>query len=191
MERRDTTFRRGTRQTVARVVNTFVQEEGQELVEFALVATLMITLLMVPIDMFRYINTKMLLNDAVTGAVSSLTKESINSNHVSADIVSSVAQSYGGRLDASKLNVEDVHVSAPTKESYTYYVYNSDKEGAPDFSGKFDERASNYQYCAVSARLVYHETALTPIGGLFLGGSNWTITSDTKTNNVYLGGYTQ
>ena len=70
----------------ARLRSVTVAEGGQAIVEFALVLVLLIVLLMVPVDVFRYINTRMILNDAATDAVSRVNSDSIESGTAEADI---------------------------------------------------------------------------------------------------------
>ena len=62
------------------LMSMIAEEDGQEIVEFALILTLLIVLLMVPVDVFRYANTRMILNDAATAAVTSVDYDSIEDN---------------------------------------------------------------------------------------------------------------
>lgn len=170
--------------------NVIAEEDGQEIVEFALIVTLLIVLLMVPVDVFRYANTRMILNDAATDAVSSVDYDSIEDKTYKSKILKSVQNSYGSRLndvDIDKIEVQNDETSDP----YTYHVFNSDNQGALLYSDKFDGRSSNYHYKKVSLTLSCTETAITPFGGMFFGGPKWTIKSDPETCNVYTKGYVQ
>lgn len=168
--------------------SVIVEEDGQEIVEFALIVTLLIVLLMVPVDVFRYANTRMILNDAATDAVSSVDYDSIEHNTYESKILRSVQDSYGTRLD--NVNIAEIKVqNDETKDPYTYHVFNSDKQGKLLYSDKFDGRSSNYHYKKVSLTLSCTEKAITPFGGMFFGGMKWTIKSDPKTCSVYTKGY--
>lgn len=164
------------------------EEDGQEIVEFALILTLLIVLLMVPVDVFRYANTRMILNDAATGAVTSVDYDSIEHNTYRSKILKSVQDSYGSRLDS--VDIVEIKVqSDESKDDYTYQVFNSDKQKDPQYSKQFDGRKSNYHYKNVSLTLSCSEKAITPFGGMFFGGTDWTIKSDPKTCSVYTKGY--
>lgn len=164
------------------------EEDGQEIVEFALILTLLIVLLMVPVDVFRYANTRMILNDAATNAVSSVDYDSIEHNTYKSKILKSVQDSYGSRLD--NVNIAEIKVqSDETKDQYTYHVFNSDNQEKLLYADKFDGRSSNYHYKKVSLTLSCTEKAITPFGGMFFGGMHWTIKSDPETCNVYTKGY--
>jgi len=164
------------------------EEDGQEIVEFALILTLLIVLLMVPVDVFRYANTRMILNDAATGAVTSVDYDSIEHNTYRRKILDSVQASYDSRL--SDVQIVSFDVQNESKDDYTYQVFNSDKQTKPQYSDQFEGRASNYHYKNVSLTLSCTEKAITPFGGMFFGGSmTWTIKSDPKTCSVYTKGY--
>jgi len=163
------------------------EEDGQEIVEFALILTLLIVLLMVPVDVFRYANTRMILNDAATGAVTSVDYDSIEHNTYRRKILDSVQASYDSRL--SDVQIVSFDVQNESKDDYTYQVFNSDKQTKPQYSDQFEGRASNYHYKNVSLTLSCTEKAITPFGGMFFGGTTWTIKSDPKTCSVYTKGY--
>ena len=163
------------------------EEDGQEIVEFALILTLLIVLLMVPVDVFRYANTRMILNDAATGAVTSVDYDSIERNTYQSKILDSVRNSYGTRLTDVKIVSFDVQNES--KDDYTYQVFNSDKQNKTRYSEQFDDRKSNYHYRNVSLTLSWTEKAITPFGTLVLGGTTSTIKSDPKTCSVYTKGY--
>ena len=130
----------------------------------------------------------MILNDAATDAVSSLNNDSIEHNTCRSDVLKSVQKSYGLRL--KDVEVFDIKVqSIETKDPYTYHVFNSDEQTKTQYSDQFDPRESNYHYKEVSLTLSCTENAITPFGGIFFGGTNWTIKSDPKTCSVYTKGY--
>jgi len=163
------------------------EEDGQEIVEFALILTLLIVLLMVPVDVFRYANTRMILNDAATGAVTSVDYDSIEHNTYRRKILDSVQASYDSRL--RNVQIVSFDVQDETEDKYTYQVFNSDKQNDPQYSKQFDGRKSNYHYRNVSLTLSCSEKAITPFGGMFFGNTEWTIKSDPKTCSVYTKGY--
>lgn len=163
------------------------EEDGQEIVEFALILTLLIVLLMVPVDVFRYANTRMILNDAATGAVTSVDYDSIEHNTYRRKILDSVQASYDSRL--RNVQIVSFDVQDETEDKYTYQVFNSDKQKDPQYSNQFDGRKSNYHYRNVSLTLSCSEKAITPFGGMFFGNTEWTIKSDPKTCSVYTKGY--
>ena len=163
------------------------EEDGQEIVEFALILTLLIVLLMVPVDVFRYANTRMILNDAATGAVTSVDYDSIEHNTYRRKILDSVQASYDSRL--RNVQIVSFDVQDETEDKYTYQVFNSDRQKDPQYSKQFDGRKSNYHYRNVSLTLSCSEKAITPFGGMFFGNTEWTIKSDPKTCSVYTKGY--
>lgn len=169
--------------------NLIVEEDGQEIVEFALIVTLLIVLLMVPVDVFRYANTRMILNDAATDAVSSVDYESIKNRNYESKILKSVKDSYGPRLNDVK--IVSCNMEGETQDPYTYHVFNSDLQGKLNYADRFEGRNSNYHYQKVSLTLSCTEKAITPIGGLLFGGTEWTIKSDPETCDVYTRGYVE
>lgn len=168
--------------------NVIAEEDGQEIVEFALIVTLLIVLLMVPVDVFRYANTRMILNDAATDAVSSVDYDSIEDKTYESKILTSVKNSYASRLNDVKIDSIVVQ-SDDQKIKYTREVFNSDNQDKLLYSEQFDPRNSNYHYKQVSLTLSCTEQAITPFGGMFFGGTEWTIKSDPKISNVSTKGY--
>ena len=168
--------------------NVIAEEDGQEIVEFALIVTLLIVLLMVPVDVFRYANTRMILNDAATDAVSSVDYDSIERKTYKSKILRSVQDSYGSRLNDVK--IVSFNMEGETQDPYTYHVFNSDLQGKLNYADRFEGRNSNYHYQKVSLTLSCTEKAITPIGGL-LFGTEWTIKSDPETCDVYTRGYVE
>ena len=135
----------------------------------------------------EYANTRMILNDAATSAVTSVDYDSIEHNTYESKIRKSVNDSYGSRL--SNVEIVSFDVQNESKDDYTYQVFNSDKQNKTRYSEQFDDRKSNYHYRNVSLTLSCTEKAITPFGGMFFGGMTWTIKSDPKTCSVYTKGY--
>lgn len=164
------------------------RESGQSMVEFALIAISLVLLLTIPVDLFRYINTLMTLNSATAEAASQLTYESLSAGTAAHDVLNTVNETYSDKLNSvsiSKLSPG----SATQEEEYTYHVYSSDKESRPQFSDRFEGRASNYHYKTVELQLTCEDDAITPFAALLFGGSHWTISGDTVRRNVYVSGY--
>ena len=168
--------------------SVIAEEDGQEIVEFALIVTLLIVLLMVPIDVFRYVNTRMILSDAATDAVMSVDYDSIEHHTYEDKILKSVQNSYGSRLNEVKIDSIVVQ-SDDQMTKYTREVFNSDNQDKLLYSEQFDPRNSNYHYKQVSLTLSCTEQAITPFGSIFFGGMKWTIKSDPKISNVSTKGY--
>ena len=171
-----------------RLLQPAAGENGQALMEFAIIFPLLLILLTVPLDFFRVINTQMLLNNAAADCVSAMDHTCIDEGSCS-DKISAVLQSgYATVLDAGRIELESIEFEAPRREEYTYYVYSSDKDRNPAYSDKFDKRPSNYSCRNVSLRLSYIIYPITLWGRLFLG-EPIKVHSDVFTGAIYTGGY--
>lgn len=159
-------------------------ESGQAAVEFALIATALVVMLTVPFDLFRYADAEMTLNSAATEAVTQISADNLTESAA----LAAAQGMYADRLD--DLAVTQFTVSGvETEHEYTYRVYSSDLESEPNFSNKFEARDSNYHCTNVQLQLSASWHAVTPLGSLFLGGDDISITSDVVTRDVYTGGY--
>ena len=69
------------------------REEGQSMVEFALIIVMLLNLLCVPIELYRFINLRTNLCSAATESPTNLTYEAIRDNGLKEEI-----SSYSGRL---------------------------------------------------------------------------------------------
>jgi Flp pilus assembly protein TadG len=164
-------------------------EAGQSLVELALILPLIIMLLLLPVDFFRYINTKMILSSAASDSIEQLQYTSIENNTVEADILNQVAVIYGDRLDASLVTV-DYESSAPTKEDYDFRVYSSRMAAfdPDDYWDFFEEKESNFWTVKVRLQMSYDMRPITFWGVLFLGDT-YTVRTPEFTRSVYKNGY--
>ncbi|WP_028263757.1 TadE/TadG family type IV pilus assembly protein [Atopobium fossor] len=162
-------------------------EEGQSFVEFALIVSVMCLLAFVPIDLVRYASLRMALNDATAASLSNVNYESLTNGTYQDNINASLKAAGQGKLN--DLHVESIDLGAAGQESYTYRVYSSDKEQEGNFSNRFEDRPSNYSYQTITVRTQCQGRAITPLGALFTGGMDWTITSDSMSRNVYASGY--
>lgn len=160
------------------------KEAGQSLVEFAFASVILILMLTVPVDLFRYATTTMALNSAATEAVTC-----VSADHLDSAYALSVAEGmYADRLD--NLAVAQFNVSADESEyDYTYRVYSSDLKGRGTFSNQFESRDSNYHCKTVELQLSCTWSAVTPLGCLFLGSGEMPVESKVFTCDVYTEGY--
>lgn len=162
-------------------------EEGQSFVEFALIVSVMCLLALVPIDLVRYASLRMALNDATASSLSNVNYESLTKGNYHESINASLQAA--GRNKLSELRIESIDLGAAGQQSYTYRVYSSDKAKEDNFSARFEDRPSNYSYQTITVRTQCQGRAITPLGALFTGGMDWTITSDSMSRNVYASGY--
>lgn len=164
-------------------------EQGQSIVEFAIIIPILILLVMLPVDYFRYINTRMLLCSAASEGIGQLTYASIDNGTVSSDFINTLNTAYGDRLDIGRVTISTMNYGAVTKQNYTYYVYSSDKADPLNYWNQFDQRPASYQCAEVEIQLTYTIEPLTFWGSMYLG-DKINITTPVYTRSVYAGGYT-
>lgn len=170
--------------------NLHRDESGQSFVELAMILPILIILLTLPIDYFRYISTKTILSSAASDSIVQLNYASIASGTAVADIKTTLNINYGDRLDTGSVLVT-FDTSAPVTKDYSYYVYSSaladpDPE---DYWNQFEDRESNYQVEDVELQFSYELTPITFWGKLFLG-SSINVQTPVYTRSLYAGGYT-
>jgi hypothetical protein len=167
-------------------------ESGQSLVELVLILPLLIMLLTLPVDYFRYINTKMILSSAASEFIGDLNYTSANSGTAQADILHKVDIYYGDSIDSSKVHVSHYAVGAATDfdNDYKYWVYSSDlaDPNPANYWDQFDGRDSDYHVAPVELQLSYDMEPITFWGVLFLG-SNFEVETPVYTREVYESGY--
>ena len=166
-------------------------ESGQSLVEFAIILPILMLLLTLPVDFFRYLNTKMLLSSAAGESIGQLNYAAASSATAEDDILDTMSAYYGDRLDAGKVQVAKYDTGAINKKNYTYYVYTSDK-ATPDpahYWDQFDDRPSSYQCMEVQVQFSYEVPTVTFWGTLFLGNT-YEVLTPVYTRSIYAGGYT-
>lgn len=155
------------------------REKGQSLVEFALVMTVVIVMLMLPVDFYFYIRNNMILNNAASESLSELKEGDISSDTVQ----SILKRNYSDKLDLSKITVEMATTSS--KDDYSYYVYNSElaNSNESDFSKQFDKRPADYKKEMVTLKLQYTSGPVTLLGKQLLGTS-YTINSRRYSRDI-------
>ena len=166
------------------------KEKGQSLVEFALILPIIILIVMIPIDFFRYMNTKILLSSAASECICNVNYDEISKGTVQSTITSILQKNYSDRLDTDEVNINFAYNGSTKKENYTFYVYSSDKANtdAKRFWEQFQSRASNYTKAPIELNLSYNMSPITFWGSFFFGK---TIKINTKTfdREVYVNGY--
>ncbi|WHH57945.1 TadE/TadG family type IV pilus assembly protein [Petroclostridium sp. X23] len=165
-------------------------ETGQSLVEFAIILPILVLLLTLPVDFFRYVNTKMILSSAASESISRLNYASVSSGNAVNEIMQTINDYYGDRLDSSRVQIS-FNMGSLEDENYTYYVYSSAKAN-PDPShywDQFEDRPASYQCMEVQVQFSYELSPITYWGVLFLG-STFDVQTPAYTRNVYAGGYT-
>ncbi len=165
-------------------------ETGQSLVEFAIILPILVLLLTLPVDFFRYINTKMILSSAASESIGQLNYASVSSGSAEADIKKMINDYYGDRLDNDKVQI-DFNKGSLVKKNYTYYVYSSDKADPNplNYGKQFEKRPSSYQCMEIQVQFSYELSPITYWGVLFLGNT-FDIKTPAYTRKVYAGGYT-
>ena len=170
--------------------NWYKSEKGQSIVEFAIILPIMVVLFTVPIDFFRYINTRTLLCSAASESISQIGYGSIQSGTLSSDVLQLITSTYGDRVDTGRVNVLANPVST-TKHDYTYFVYSSAKanDDPSHYWDQFEERPSSYQCADIEVQISYEMKPITFWGSLYLGDS-FVVETPMYTRSVYAGGYT-
>ena len=163
------------------------QEEGQSMVEFALLLPVLFILFMLPMEFYRYMHMKMELDSAVSSCLAELDYNDVQASGIENKIIREVSSAYGSQFNMADLSLDKLSVGKKTKTDYMYYVYSSDK-AKNGFADRFDARPSNYQCREVKLKMAYHMRPLTPLGALFLGNS-YTISSREYCRDIYVGGY--
>lgn len=165
-------------------------ETGQSLVEFAIILPILVLLMTLPVDFFRYINTKMILNSAATECIGQLTYASVSSSsslEMEEKIRDMICDYYGDRLDNEKVQITFTKGNHDT-EDYTYYVYSSLLAGEANFGDRFEGRSSSYQCQEVQVDFSYQMSPITYWGEIFLGDT-FDIQTPAYNRKLYAGGY--
>lgn len=149
-------------------------EEGQSLVEFALLIPLLIALCFLPLDFFRCAVMKMNVETAACEAAGALTAENLDENTVN----DMVRRTYGDTLPDVSASLT---VSGEKTKEYTYRVYCSDSDG-------FEERRSNYSYRTVTIKLTAKGKPVSPAGRAYYG-EEWTVESGEIKKDVFMEGF--
>ena len=151
------------------------REEGQSMVEFALIIVMLLNLLCVPIELYRFINLRTNLCSAATESLTNLTYEAIRDNGLKEEISSYILDAYGNRFgdyadDGSFITASNAD---PQKQTYKYYVYSSEKALANGEDAAlnptqehFEKRNSSYEYSTVELKLSVSYKPVTYLGSM-------------------------
>lgn len=166
-------------------------EAGQSLVELAIILPLLVILLMLPVDFFRYINTKMILSSAASECIQQLDYASSSPGTAHIKIMDYLSDCYVDRLDLGLVTMSYNPGIASKTTDYTYRIYSSalaDPNPA-HYWDQFEQLDSNFETEKVSLRFSYDIQPITFWGVMFLGD---TVTVETPeyTRHIYKNGYT-
>lgn len=121
-------------------------ESGQSLVELAVILPILILLLTLPVDFFRYVNTKMILNSATSESIGQLDYDNASKGTATADALANMKMDLQGRLDDIDNLVpviDHCKITDGTGE-YNYRVYSSEK--ANQHPDDYDEQFLKYDH---------------------------------------------
>lgn len=163
-------------------------EHGQAIVEFALILPILLILLLLPIDFYRYIDMKMLLNSAASESLSQLDYASVSSGSTASNLMNTIHLTYGDQMDTGRVTINKLELGSTDTKNYTYYVYSSDKADPSNFWNQFEERPSTYQCQSVELQLSYELQPIT-FWGRWMLGSSCRINSRCFSRAIYAGGY--
>lgn len=166
-------------------------EEGQSMVEFAILLPVLILLLLVPVDLYRYANYKMILKSAASESLGQVTYADVSLGlaETSTVLQDVIREYYGDKLDVGFVAMPVLTAGAGTPQSYTYYVYNSDKalDNPTDFQAQFDSREAGYEVVTVQLQLSYPFEPITFWGAMFVPEGS-VIQTPVYQRNVYMKG---
>lgn len=169
---------------------TWIKDEhGQAIVEFALILPILLILLLLPVDFYRCIQVKMLLNSAASESLSQLDYSSVANGSTVNDLIGTIHLTYGDQLDTGRVTINRLDLGSTDTKNYTYYVYSSDRANTSNFWNQFEERPSTYQCQSVELQLSYELQPITFWGRWMLGPS-YQINSRCFSRSLYVGGYT-
>ncbi|WP_349672912.1 TadE/TadG family type IV pilus assembly protein [Lacrimispora sp.] len=164
-------------------------ENGQSILEFALILPIIVLLFTAPVDFFICMNTKMTLSSAASECISRLDYSDISSGTVSNKLTQIIMQNFTERLDPSNVNIEELNAGSSQKNDYSYYVYSSDLVNPSDFGSQFEVRPGSYEYTEIQLQLSYERPAVTFWGTFFLGNT-YKVKTPVYSRDIYISGYT-
>ncbi len=169
---------------------SIAKESGQSLVEFALLLPILMLLLLIPVDLYRYANAKMILKSAASEGISQLTYADVSTGDTANALRQTVEDYYGDKLDTGRVTISLLNESPPFAENYTYYVYSSEKaiENPTNFWNQFESRNSSYKCMEVQVQMTYTLKPVTFWGSLLLG-SSFDVVTPVYSRDVYVTGY--
>ena len=162
------------------------EEDGQSIMEFAVILPLIILLAFAPVDIFRVAMMKMNIDSACVEALNQVGGEEIRNGTAVDRINETVQNTYGDIL--SGICVDEFSYGPEQIREYDYYVYSSDQADRPAFPDRFEKRPSNYTYRKAVLRLSCGADSLTFAGRLFFG-SHFTVKSDEVRKDIFIEGY--
>ncbi len=165
-------------------------EKGQGIVEFAIILPILLLLLLVPIDLYRVINAKMVLKSAASESISKINYEDVGTEGLEGAILDIVDECFGDKFDMDKVEVSFLRESFPADKDYIYYVYSSDLADRypSNFQKQFDKRSSSYKYKEVELQMSYNIKPITIFGNMFIGDS-FDVKTPIYKRDIYMSGY--
>lgn len=148
-------------------------ETGQALVEFTLVFSILLTLFCMAVDTARIVDTKILLQNAASESIRSITSK----DDMESEVTQTLKKDYD-RLDSTKMQVS-VTGDSNQKRNYTYHAHNG--------NFRYVNRNSYFTYFDATVNLTYTLPILTPFGQLVFGKQK--ILSANYKKMVVTGGY--
>jgi len=165
------------------------EENGQSVMEFALILPILVLLFTVPVDFFLYMNTQMTLSSAASESINRLEYSDIYAGTGSNKVMEVIVQNFTERLDPGRVVIEELEAGLSNKNDYTYYVYSSDLANPADFGSQFEVRPGSYQFTEVQLQLSYERSPVTFWGTLFLGNT-YEVKTPVYSRSIYISGYT-
>lgn len=165
------------------------EENGQSVMEFALILPILVLLFTLPVDFFLYMNTQMTLSSAASESINRLEYSDIYTGTGSNKVMEVIVQNFTERLDPGRVVIEELEAGLSNKNDYTYYVYSSDLANPADFGSQFEVRPGSYQFTEVQLQLSYERSPVTFWGALFLGDT-YEVKTPVYSRNIYISGYT-
>lgn len=169
---------------------TKLTENGQALAEFGILLPVLILLLLVPVDLYRFANAKMILKSAASESINQLTYADISSGNAANTIRQTVEEYFGDKLDTGRVTISVLNEMPSVAENYTYYVYSSDKavKNPGNFWAQFENRNSSYKNMKVELQMTYTLNTVTFWGSFFLGDP-FEVSTPVYSRNIYVTGY--
>ncbi|HZK57086.1 MAG TPA: TadE/TadG family type IV pilus assembly protein [Clostridia bacterium] len=165
-------------------------ERGQGIVEFAIILPILLLLLLVPIDLYRVINAKMILKSAASESISKINYEDVGIGGLEDAILDIVDECFGDKFDMDEVEISFLKEGPLVDKDYIYYVYSSDlaDQNPGNFQKQFDKRSSSYKYREVELQMSYNIRPITIFGNMFIGNS-FDVKTPVYKRDIYISGY--
>lgn len=157
------------------------RENGQGLVEFALVFSMLVMLLCMAVDTARVVDTKILLQNAACESARRITSKKT----MSSEVYDALENDYD-RLDSDRLEV-NLTGGANQRRDYIYHAHNSGYNDPYDKSDDYVQRNCYFTYFNATVKLTYTLPIVTPFAQLFFGKQK--IMSTNYTKMIVTGGF--